>query len=86
MNDNVIRIESVSDRNTKFLHANHSNGGKKQTSRLVFYKYGENYFLTEIVLENAQWGYLIRPSLRQRESEKHLASRVTRKTEVRLAK
>jgi hypothetical protein len=85
--DNFIRITSVSDAsNSQFLPANHSNGGKEQRSRLVFSKYGEDYFLTEIVLDCQQWDYLIPASRRQRDSEKHLASHITRKTEVRLAK
>jgi hypothetical protein len=53
---------------------------------LVFYKYGEDYFLTEIVLDSQQWDYSISPSRRQRDSEKQLASRITPKIEVRLAK
>ena len=85
--NHIILISSVSDsKSSQFLFANHSNGGKKQTSRLVFFKYGEDYFLTEIVLDSQQWDYSIPPSRRQRDSEKHLASRITRKIEVHLAK
>jgi hypothetical protein len=53
---------------------------------LVFLKDGERCFLTQIFLESGKWGYSITPSRRQRDSEKHLASRITRKTEVGLAK
>ena len=79
--NNVLRIRNVSDTNkTTFILANHSNAGegKEQTPRLVFHKYGEDYFLTEVFLDTQDWGYSIRPSHLQRESEKLLASRIPR--------
>ena len=79
--DNVLRIRHVSDANkTAFILANHSNAGasKGQTPRLVFQKKGADYFLTKIFLDTQQWGYSIAPSHLQRETEKRLASRITR--------
>lgn len=77
--DNILQIRSVGDANKKqIIVANYSNAGKRQTPKLAFQKYGESYFLTQIVFDSEQWGYSIRPSRRQRESEKHLASRITR--------
>lgn len=74
--DNTLRIISVGDMNkTQFILANHSNAGKTQVPKLVFKKYGENYFLTEIVLESGQWGYSLNPS-RDRHSERNLVSRL----------
>ena len=79
LND-VLRIGSVSDVNkSEFIFANQSNAGRTQTPRLVFQKDGEDYFLTKIVLDTQQWGYSIRPSQRQLQSEKNLASRLTSK-------
>ena len=79
---NVLRIRNVSDRKkTAFILANQSNAGaagKGQTPRLVFLTNGKDRFLTEIFLDTHQWGYSIRPSQLQRESEKHLASRIPR--------
>ncbi len=73
MSDNILQIRSVGDTNKNdIIVANHSNEGERQTPILVFQKYGENYFLTEISL-GTEWGYSIRPSRRQRESEKALA-------------
>lgn len=75
----ILHISSVSEvSKQQFIVASHSSAGKSQTPKLVFQKYGENYFLTKIFLDTDQRGYSIRPSRRQRESEKHLASRITR--------
>ena len=72
--DNILIIRSQSDaKKNQIVIANHSNAAKKQTPRLVFRKYGEDYFLTEIILDTQQWGYSLHPSRRQRQSEKDLA-------------
>ena len=71
--DNILKISSVSDASeTEFILANHSNVGARETPRLVFRKYGEEYLLTKIVF-GTDSGFSIRPSRRQRESEKDLA-------------
>jgi hypothetical protein len=73
MSGTILQIRSVGDTNHRqIIMANHSNPGKRQTPVLVFQKYGENYFLHEIVL-GTDWGYSIHPSRRQRQSEKDLA-------------
>ena len=78
-NDNILQIRSVGDVNkNQIILANYSNAGKRQTPKLVFQQYGESYFLTEIFLDSGRWGYSIPPSRGQRESEKHLASRISR--------
>jgi hypothetical protein len=83
---NILQIKSVRDLSkNEFIVANHSNG-QIRTPRLVFQKYGENYFLTAIFLDTDEWGYSIRPSRRQRESEKNLALASRETIEVRLAK
>ncbi len=85
--DNILLISSVGDANKKqIIVANHSSAGERQTPKLVFQKYGENYFLTEIFFDTVQSGYSIRPSRRQRESEKNLALASPETIEVRLAK
>lgn len=77
--DNILLIRSVRDPNkNQIIFANHSNAGKRQTPKLVFLKYGQSYFLTQIFLDSEKWGYSIPPSRRQRESEKNLASRLPR--------
>lgn len=74
--DNILLIISVKDGNKKrFIVANHATSLQTQAPKLVFEKYGGNYFLKNVVLEAGQWGYSIRPSRRQRESEELLASR-----------
>ena len=77
--DNILLIRSV-DHPTKrqIILANHSIAGKGNKPKLVFQKFGQNYFLTEIFLETDYWGYSIRPSRLQQEIEKQLASRITR--------
>jgi hypothetical protein len=70
--DNILPIRSVVDANkNQLIIAGHSNAGKRQTPKLVFQRYGENYFLTKIFLDTGRWGNSIRPSLRQRTSEEH---------------
>ena len=78
--ENILQIISLGAGNkNEIIVATHSNAGPaQQTPRLVFQQYGEDYFLTEIVLNSDQWGFSIQPSRRQRESEKNLASRVSR--------
>lgn len=72
--DNILVIRSVGDAKSNGIFvADHAIGGKEQTPRLVFQKYGENYVLTRIFLDTDQWGYAIRRSRRQRESEQNLA-------------
>jgi hypothetical protein len=85
--DNILVIRSVTDaRRNELFAANHSIGDKGQTPRLVFEKYGENYVLTAIFLDNDQWGYAIRRPRRQRENEQNLALASLKTMEVRLAK
>lgn len=75
--DNILQIRSVADPNKRqFIVTNHSTNVITQAPKLVFEKYGENYFLTDIVLESGQWGYSIRASRRERDSEKQLAARI----------
>ena len=77
--DNILQIRSVSDSTkSQFIATNHSTTGLTQVPKLVFAKYGGNYFLTDIVLESGQWGYSVRASRAQRESERQLATRITR--------
>ena len=84
---NILQIRSLGDANKRqFILATHSNTDKTQTPKLVFQKYGENYFLTEIFLDAEQWGYSIRASRRQREREKNLALASSKTIEVHLAK
>jgi hypothetical protein len=74
--DNILKIRSVGEVNEQqIITVNHSIARERQTPKLVFEKYGETYFLTQIFLESGDWGYSIRPSRGQRESE-HLASRL----------
>ena len=75
--DNILQIRSVGDANrTQFMSVSHSNASEGQTPKLVFQKYGERYFLTQIFFDSGEWAYSIRPSRRQRENEKNLASRL----------
>ena len=77
--DNVLLITSIGDANKKqMILAGYSNGSKGQARKLVFQKYGESYFLTQIFFDSGEWGYSIRPSRRQRENETTLASRLPR--------
>jgi len=74
-NNNVLKIGSVSDANkAEFILANQANSRRTQTPRLVFEKYGQDYFLTNLFLDTQQWSYSIRPARRQLRSEKTLAS------------
>lgn len=85
--DNILRIRSLGGANkNQLIVTTLSNAGKGQTPRLVFHKYGETYFLSEIFLDTEKWGYSIRPSRRQRENGKTLALASLKTIEVRLAK
>ena len=86
--NNLLRITNVSNaKKTQVILANHSQlATRTQTPKLVFLKDGERCFLTQMFLESGESGYSITPSRRQRESEKDPASRIARKTEVRLPK
>jgi hypothetical protein len=87
LSDNILQIRSVGDTNKQqTIIAHHSNSFKKQTPKLVFQKYGENYFLTKVFFDTEQWGYSIPPSRRQRETEKTLALASFKTIEVNLAK
>ena len=84
--DNILKITSLSGASKSgFILANQSNVGAKQTPRLVFRKYGEDYFLTKIIFRTES-DFLIRPSRRQRESEKDLALASAPSIEILLAK
>jgi hypothetical protein len=85
--DNILRIRNLGDANkNQIVVATLANAGKRQTPRLVFQKYGENYFLSNIFLDTEQWGYSIRPSRRQRENQKTLALASLKVVEVPLAR
>ena len=82
---NILQIKSVRDLSkNEFIVANHANL-QKQTPRLVFQKYGENYFLTDIFLDTDQ-SYSIRVSRRQRERSDTLALATRETINVSLAK
>ncbi len=84
--DNILQIRSVRDTSkNEIIVANHSNG-QRQTPRLVFQKYGEDYVLTGIFLDTDQWGYSIRLPRRQRESANNLALASRKTINVSLAK
>lgn len=73
--NDILKIGSVSDVNkTQFLLANRSSAGISQEPRLVFEKYGEDYFLTGLFLDTRQWGCSIRFSRCHLQGEKNLAS------------
>ena len=85
--NNILRISSAGDvSKTEFFVAKELNVGKMETPKLLFKKYGETYFLTQIFLDSGQWGYSIRPSRRQRERERNLALASLETIEGRLAK
>jgi hypothetical protein len=85
--DNILRIKSLGGANeNQLILPNVAIAGTRQMPRLVFHKYGETYFLSEIFLNTEKWGYSIRPSRRQRENEKNLALAPVERIEVRLAK
>ena len=85
--DNILRIRSLGGANkNQLIVSTLANAGKAQTPRLVFHKYGETYFLSEIFLDTEQWGYSIRRSRRQRKSEKNLALASLKKVEVSLTR
>lgn len=85
VSDDILIVRSVSDANKNhIIIANYSNAAKWQTPRLVFLKYGGSYFLTQIFLDSGQGGYSIRPSRRQRESEKDLPVASLETIKVRL--
>ena len=85
--DNILRIRSVDGANKQqTIVAILSNAGKRQTPKLVFQKYGENYFLTKIFLDAEQWGFSVRRSRRQSELVKNPALASLETVEVGLAK
>ena len=84
-NDNILQIRSVRDTGkNEIIVADHANG-QKQTPRLVFQRYGENYFLTGIFLGSDRGGYSIRPPRRQRENANNLALASRKTIKVLLA-
>lgn len=84
-NDNLLQISNTNGKNKKLIVANLSNAGKREEPKLVFQRHGENLFLTKIFLDGTDWGYALRPSRKQRESEKNLASAPTQIVEVSLS-
>lgn len=90
LSGNILQIRSVrsvrSAAKNEIIVANQANGGERQMPRLVFQKYGENYFLTAIFMDTDEWGYSIRAPRRQRESAKNLALASHKTINVRLAR
>jgi hypothetical protein len=83
---NILKIRNLEAANkNQVIVSTLLNDGKGETPRLVFQKYGEIYFLSNIFLGTEHWGYSIRPSRRQREIEKNLALASLKKVEVPLA-
>lgn len=77
--DSLLVIRNLHDPNkAQVILARHLDAGKKRAPKLVFRKDGENYFLTQIFLDSGPWGYLIRPSGRQRGSARDVALRFPR--------
>lgn len=72
--DNILRLSNVEKEVQQLIVANLSYAGKEQSPKLVFRQIGEEYYLTDIFMTEGNWGFSVRPSRRQRESGKSLAS------------
>lgn len=76
---NLLLIRNVSDANkSQIILSYQSEVPKTATPKLVFFKYGEQYFLRQVFLDCAECGYSITPTRSQRESEKNLAARLAK--------
>lgn len=84
--DNLLQIRNANGKTKKLIVANLSNAGKREEPKLIFQRYGENFFLSKVFLDGTNWGYALRSSRKQRESEKNLASAPTETVEVSISK
>ncbi len=70
--DNIVRLSGVEKE--QLLITNLSYADKRQSPKLIFRQIGEEYYLTNIFLADGNWGFSIRPSRRQKENGRKLAS------------
>lgn len=76
---NILRLRNKENDRQQTIIANASYSGKRQTPKLIFRQLGDWYFLTGVFFAEDNWGFALRPSRRQRESEndRNLASTKT---------
>ena len=79
LNDNLLQLRSFETKKQRLLATDDFYTGKQQSPKLVFYRIGEEYYLTNIFMTQGVSGFLIRSS-RRIESGKNLAS--TKRVEV----
>lgn len=73
-NENILRLGNGQKENSRLIITNLSYADKAQSPKLVFRQVGEDFYLTKIFLANGNWGFSVRPSRRQAENDKKLAS------------
>jgi len=79
LSDNLLQLRSFETKKQRLLATDDFYTGKQQSPKLVFYRIGEEYYLTNIFMTQGVSGFLIRSS-RRIESGKNLAS--TKRVEV----
>jgi len=73
LNENLLQLRSFETKRQQLLVTNNLSANRRQSPKLVFYRIGEDYYLTSIFMAEGVSGFAIRSS-RRIESGKKLAS------------
>ena len=73
-NDNILSLSNMEKESRQLIITNLLYTGKRQQPKLVFRQIGNEYYLTNVFLADGNWGFSVRPSRRQLEKRKNLAS------------
>jgi hypothetical protein len=82
-NTQALLVKSQSGEASMIAGTNSAEGARSAKSKLVFHKYGSQYFLAEIWTQGSELGRQVPPSNREKELAKELASNlIDRRVEV----
>ena len=67
---NVLRLRGTDEKNKRLLVTSSTFANRRQTPKLVFYRVGDEYYLSNIFMEDGNWGFALRMSRQVKEGKK----------------
>ena len=74
LNENVLQLQGADKKNQRLLVTDTLYANKRQSPKLVFYKLGDKYYLSNIFMAEGLAGFSIRMSRSKLENNQKLAS------------
>jgi hypothetical protein len=73
--DGFLRLRGDDKKSNRLISVDSDYAENNQTPKLVFTQIGAEYYLTNVVMTDGGWGFAVRSSRRQKESERTPAAK-----------